>query len=87
MYKLNRVPGAEVTSGPECGETPGDGGGPPGHSPSLPLHGVKETFGIIETLYKASDVPDGCALVVGDGGHRFYADDAWPVMKGLLAKR
>ena len=53
----------------------------------FPLHGVKETFGIIETLYKASDAPDGCALVVGDGGHRFYADDAWPVMKGLLSKR
>ena len=51
----------------------------------FPLHGVRETFGIIETLYKASDAPDGCALVVGDGGHRFYADDAWPVMKGLLA--
>jgi hypothetical protein len=51
----------------------------------FPLHGVQETFGIIETLYKASDAPDGCALVVGNGGHRFYADDAWPVMKGLLA--
>ncbi len=51
----------------------------------FPLHGVRETFGIIETLYKASDASESCALVVGNGGHRFYADDAWPVMKKLLA--
>ena len=50
----------------------------------FPIHGVRETFGIIETLYAASDAAGKCALVVGDGGHRFYADDAWPVMKGLL---
>ena len=52
----------------------------------FPLHGVKETFGIIEDLYKASGEPDGCALVVGEGGHRFYADDAWPLMKEMLAR-
>lgn len=50
----------------------------------FPLAGVRETFGIMETLYKASGAPEGCALVVGKGGHRFYADQAWPVMKGLL---
>ena len=53
----------------------------------FPLHGVRETFGIIGTLYEASDAPDGCALVVGEGGHRFYADDAWPVMKKLLRNK
>lgn len=53
----------------------------------FPLHGVRETFGIIGTLYEASDAPDGCALVVGEGGHRFYADDAWPVMKELLRNK
>ncbi len=51
----------------------------------FPLHGVRETFGIIESLYKASDASENCALVVGDQGHRFYADDAWPVMKRLLS--
>ena len=53
----------------------------------FPLHGVRETFSIIGTLYEASDAPDGCALVVGEGGHRFYADDAWPVMKELLRNK
>lgn len=52
----------------------------------FPLHGVKETFGIIENLYKAADAEDCCALVVGAGGHRFYADDAWPLMHRLLEK-
>lgn len=51
----------------------------------FPLHGVQKTFGIIEALYKAAGIPNDCALVVGEGGHRFYADDAWPVMKKLLA--
>lgn len=50
----------------------------------FPIHGVRETFGIIEGLYHASDATGNCALVVGEGGHRFYADAAWPVMKGLL---
>ena len=51
----------------------------------FPLHGVKETFGIIEGLYAALDAPNNCALVIGHEGHRFYADAAWPVMTGLLA--
>ena len=44
----------------------------------FPLYGVKETFGIIEGLYKASDAPRGCALVIGHEGHRFYAAQSWP---------
>ena len=51
----------------------------------FPLHGVRETFGIIQQLYQGWSVADNCALVIGNGGHRFYADDAWPVMKKLLA--
>ena len=51
----------------------------------FPLHGVQKTFEIIKGLYAASDAPDNCALVIGHEGHRFYADAAWQVMKGLLA--
>ncbi len=50
----------------------------------FPIDGVKETYGIIEGLYAASEAAGHCALVVGESGHRFYADAAWPVMKGLL---
>ncbi len=52
----------------------------------FPLAGVEETFGIIRGLYEAAGVPDNCALIVGEAGHRFYADAAWPKMKELLAK-
>lgn len=51
----------------------------------FPLHGVHKTFDIIKELYTAMEASDNCALVVGAEGHRFYADDAWPVMKRLLA--
>ena len=54
--------------------------------PIFPLAGVEETFGIIKGLYEAAGVPDSCAMVVGDGGHRFYADAGWKTMKELLAK-
>ena len=51
----------------------------------FPLDGVRETFGIIEGLYTASGAKGNAALVIGKEGHRFYADDAWPVMKRLLS--
>ena len=50
----------------------------------FPLEGVREEFDIIQTLYRAFGAEDSCALVIGDEGHRFYADMAWPVMHGLL---
>ena len=52
----------------------------------FPDEGVRESYEIIEKMYAAAGVPDSCALVTGNGGHRFYADDAWPVAKKLMAK-
>jgi len=52
----------------------------------FPLDGVKKTYGIIESLYNAAGAEGNCALVIGNGGHRFYADDGWAAMKKLLAK-
>ena len=46
----------------------------------FPEEGVTESFGIIKELYGAAGVPENAALVTGDGGHRFYADDAWPII-------
>ena len=54
------------------------------NDPIFPLFGVKETFDIIKTLYTACSMPDSCSLVIGKGGHRFYADDGWREMKKLL---
>ena len=46
----------------------------------FPEAGVKEAYAEIERLYAVAGVSENTALVTGDGGHRFYADDAWPVL-------
>lgn len=54
--------------------------------PIFPDEGVRESYEIIKKMYEAAGVPDRCALVTGDGGHRFYADPAWPIVKEMLKK-
>ena len=46
----------------------------------FPIEGVKKAFATAQKYYAAANAADNIKLVVGDGGHRFYADDAWPVM-------
>ncbi|MBQ2726823.1 MAG: hypothetical protein IJF78_14055 [Clostridia bacterium] len=53
--------------------------------PIFPLAGVRKTYDIICDLYKAAGAAENCALVIGNGAHRFYADDGWKAMKKLLA--
>lgn len=50
----------------------------------FPRHGVAKTFAKTQALYQAAGAPDNCKLVVGDGGHRFYANDSWPLMNEFL---
>lgn len=50
------------------------------------IDGAKECYEMAKQLYKAAGAEDNCRLVVGEGGHRFYTDDAWPVMHGLLGE-
>ncbi|MBQ8187204.1 MAG: hypothetical protein IJX93_10395 [Clostridia bacterium] len=52
----------------------------------FPLGGVKETYGIIESMYESAGASGNTALVIGDGGHRFYADSGWAAMKTLLGR-
>jgi dienelactone hydrolase len=49
----------------------------------FPIAGVEEAFDTIRQIYRAAGAPDRCRLVVGEGGHRFYADLAWPVFREL----
>jgi hypothetical protein len=49
----------------------------------FPIAAVREAFTTIQAVYDAAGASDACELVVGDGGHRFYADDAWPVFAQL----
>ena len=48
--------------------------------PIFPIAGVRRAFKKLKTIYRAAGAEDRCHLVVGDGGHRFYADAAWPKM-------
>ena len=54
--------------------------------PIFPLFGAKEVFEKGKAAYKTMGLEDKCVMVEGDGGHRFYADDAWPFVHKLLDK-
>ena len=46
----------------------------------FPIKGVRKAFRDLKRIYRAAGAEQHCHLVVGDGDHRFYADEAWPVM-------
>lgn len=50
----------------------------------FPIDAVKKSFADLREIYRAAGAEDNCRLVTGNGGHRFYADDAWPVMLELM---
>ena len=49
--------------------------------PIFPLSGAEEVFAKGKQAYEAMQNGDRCTLVKGNGSHRFYADDAWPVVR------
>ncbi len=51
----------------------------------FPVAGVREAFDHLKNIYTAAGAPDRCHLVIGNGGHRFYAQEAWPVMLAEIA--
>ena len=50
----------------------------------FPIDAVEYAFKRLKKIYIAAGAGDNCQLVIGDGGHRFYADDAWPAMEKLM---
>lgn len=52
--------------------------------PIFPLHGVRSEFERLRRIYAAAGAPDSCALVVGDGGHRFFEGEAWRALGEVL---
>lgn len=54
--------------------------------PCYSTEGIFETADRIQSIYRAMGAEDRCALVIGHDGHRFYADEAWPVMHRLLER-
>ncbi len=52
----------------------------------FPLGQAQTEFARVQEIYRAAGAPDRCRHVIGAGGHRFYADDAWPVMQKELER-
>jgi len=52
--------------------------------PIFPISGAEYVFNKGYEAYKNNNCEDKCVLVKGNGGHRFYADDAWAVINGML---
>jgi hypothetical protein len=49
----------------------------------FPIEGVRAAHAIVERIYEAVGAAGQCRLVVGEGGHRFYAAPSWPVFREL----
>ena len=52
----------------------------------FPVESVRREYRHVQALYAAAGAPERCALVVGAGGHRFYAKEAWPVYQGFSSE-
>lgn len=50
----------------------------------FPIDGAKKSYRVIESAYKKLGSDSNCEMVIGDGGHRFYGDDVWPVINRIL---
>jgi dienelactone hydrolase len=57
-----------------------------GKDPIFPIGGVRRAFRQLRKIYRAAGAAGRCRLVVGRGGHRFYAREAWPAMLRELAR-
>ncbi len=53
----------------------------------FPLAGVEREFAKVRSIYAAAGVPELCRLIIGQGGHRFYAEPSWPVYADVLSRQ
>ena len=56
------------------------------NDPIFPLEAVKKAFLKLRDIYKAIGAGNRCKLVIGDSGHRFYAEAAWPEILKVIYK-
>lgn len=54
--------------------------------PIFPIGPARRAFRQLQRIYAAHGAGERCQLVVGPGGHRFYAEAAWPVMLEQIAQ-
>lgn len=51
--------------------------------PLFPIAGVEEAFGDIAAIYRTAGAAEACRLVIGEGGHHFYPEQAWQAFDAL----
>ena len=51
--------------------------------PIFHIEGSKKAYSVIEKIYKKAGCPENCEMVIGEGGHRFYADPTWDIFNRL----
>lgn len=49
------------------------------HDHIQPFSAAEKAYEKVKSIYSSSGYPKNCSMVVGDEGHRFYADKAWGV--------
>lgn len=52
----------------------------------FPIDGAKQSYGVILSAYSKLEKSQNCEMVIGNGGHRFYGDDVWPVINSMIDK-
>ncbi len=52
----------------------------------FPMDGVKKAFRFVKKIYRRFNAEDKTRLVIGNGGHRYYAELAWKSFIALLNK-
>ena len=53
---------------------------------TFPVKAVKKAFCRLKEIYRAFGKEENCQLVIGDGGHRFFVEPSWRIMKELINK-
>jgi len=48
--------------------------------PIFPIAPARKAFRDLKRIYEACGAANRCHMVIGNEGHRFYAQDAWPVL-------
>ena len=56
------------------------------HDSIFPVAQAKSEFARLQAYYAAAGAAENCAHVIGEAGHRFYADAAWPEFLRLVGK-
>jgi dienelactone hydrolase len=47
----------------------------------FPIEETRKAFAHLQTIYEAAGVPGDVMLYVGNGGHKYYKEGAWPFIK------